>query len=136
MEAAGPAEAWDVIEIPGEIGGFAFKTLWNTYLAIEHDGSLRADSTEIHSAQTFYIKCQGFNSLYLAHNRQTTKKKEVTLASKTEIEQLKSRYSFGGKLEQFLSDDYEGIEKAKKLGKLNEELVNRRSKIKNDRYCK
>jgi hypothetical protein len=59
MEAAGPAEAWDVIEIPGLIGAFAFKTLWNTYLAIENDGSLRADSLIIGSNQTFHIKCQG-----------------------------------------------------------------------------
>lgn len=66
----------------------------------------------------------------------TTKKTSVVLASTTEVDQLKKFYSFGGKMAQFLSDDPVGLEKAKRKGKLNQELLDRRSKIKNDRYCK
>lgn len=126
MEAAGPAEAWDIIDLPE---GFAFRTLWGTYLTAEPDGTLRADADVIGDEQKFFIKCQ-------AKNRQTTKKKEVKLASAIEVEQLKTRYSFGGKLEKFLTEDSDMLEKAKKKGRLNEELVIRRAAIKNDRYCK
>lgn len=130
----GPAEAWDVVELPDN--GFAFSTLWGTYLSVEADGSLRADAQSIEDSSIFYIKCQ-------AKNRQTTRKKQVfhllqqiKLASEIEVEQLKSRYSFGGKLEKLISKDKESLESAKRIGRLNEELVIRRARVTNDRYCK
>lgn len=120
-----------------ESGGFAFKTFWGGFLTVEADGNLRADGAEIGITnidlsgpnETFHIKCQ-------FQNRLTTLKPEIILTADTEVAQLKKFYSFGGNMAKYLTHDHESLDRARKEGTLNAELLERRSLLKGDKFCK
>lgn len=124
-EACGPYCEWQVDQTNA---GFVFKGEYG-YLTIENDGTIRADADEAGANQSFSIKVQ-------RKAQQEAKKQTKLLGAIAQAEKLRKVYSFGGRLEKFLEHDLDGLDHATKEGTLNQELLNRRSKMKADRYCK
>ncbi|KAJ3254821.1 hypothetical protein HK103_006811 [Boothiomyces macroporosus] len=119
MEAVGPAESWNVIK---QKNGFALQNYWGQYLSY-NDGTIRCDSEQITDNEVFQIKMQ-------------IEKKVHVSAVSLEIEKLEKMHSFGRKELLDLTRNVDGLAKAKKEGRLNEELLNRRALLKPDKFCK
>lgn len=130
-EALGQAEQWVIEEVDG---GFAFKSYFNKYLTISVGDQVaivaRADSDDVGLQETFSVKCQ-------YQNKVTGKLKVVedVDVDLVEGEKMKQFWSKGGNYKGKKSD-IDDLKKAKEDGSLNEAMLNRRSKIKSDKFCK
>lgn len=131
--AVGMDTEWVVI--PKE-DGFGFQSNWDSYLSLHipesestslKDVKLRCDSDSIGSKETFIILCQ---ASVLSQAKRIKKEQELDVL---EIEQGKLKeFQGSGKLG---SDFGVGLGKAMKEGKLNEALLDKRSKLKRDKFC-
>ncbi|CAG8779284.1 9322_t:CDS:2 [Gigaspora margarita] len=131
-EAIGPQEEWRPI-IKND--GIALQNSYDKFLSVDEiaDGGykLRADVETIGFCETWHVKCQ-------ARFRKKLKstKKESKPISEFEIEQIKKYQTWGGGRIKTTKDDISELRKAKKEGNFSEALLDRREKVKADRYCK
>ncbi|KAI8620191.1 hypothetical protein BC830DRAFT_1100654 [Chytriomyces sp. MP71] len=159
-EAVGPYEEWEVVK---REDGFALQSVTkNGFLSCEPDGVLdsdedpeklkraatgksgyglgggricgtvRADADSVGFKEVFQLRCQRQN---LANAQKKKKKeKEDADALAMDADQLKRSQSYGRV--DMTEREAKLLKKAQKQGNLNEALLERREKIKADRYCK
>jgi protein FRG1 len=130
-EAIGPQEEWTIVMRPD---GVCFQSVYDKFLTFDEETQkLKATDDYIGFNQTFKVRCQNevrFN------RRQATKKsnEDVKLTEDLEDEVGQKYMSFTGKRKK-LGSGLEELRKAKDEGKLNEALLDRRSKVKSDKFC-
>ncbi|KAG0359911.1 hypothetical protein BG005_011882 [Podila minutissima] len=140
-EAIGMQEEWTAILKPEENGGIALQNHYGKFLSVdevaaERPGSslgfqIRADSEVIGFCELFQAKIQA------KYRKKAKKTKEVQIATKDyEFEQSRKFQTWNhGRI--VVSDrDIRELDKAKKQGRFSEALLDRREKVKSDRYCK
>ncbi|KAJ3220443.1 hypothetical protein HK099_004349 [Clydaea vesicula] len=138
-EAMGQTEEWEVSKVEGEEFGFSFKNHYGNYLSFEFKPNsistpCRSDKTEVEESEIFYVKCQ---AQFKYRKPKKPKKIKEENTEELEIEALKSFHSFGDQTQIKKSKkDFKILKKAKKEGLLNETLLDRREKLKADKFCK
>ncbi|KAI8907796.1 hypothetical protein EDD86DRAFT_208142 [Gorgonomyces haynaldii] len=126
-DAVGEPEMWKLVTLED---GFALQSMFGGYLGRDGD-ALRCDAQEISESETFKSIIQ-----YRAKKKEA--KEELKLAVSIEKELFQS-YHAKGMGSHTVSLDYRDVqhlEKARKEGRLHEELVKKREKLKSDKFCK
>ncbi|KAG5459086.1 MAG: FRG1-like family-domain-containing protein [Olpidium bornovanus] len=111
--------------------GWALQNVaYQTFLAADEDGgsTLRCDSDTVGFRQVFRIKCL---AEVVNKSRKETKKKERE-AGELELDQLR-RYQSWNSVRRTDAGDVRELKKAKREGKLNEAMLDRREKLKSDK---
>ncbi|CAG8455906.1 9283_t:CDS:2 [Paraglomus brasilianum] len=131
-EAIGPQEEWLPIV---RDDGIAFQSIYDKFLSIDEIAGggykIRADVETIGFCETFRVKCQA-----RFRKKQKVTKKEDRAVSEVEVEQIKKYQTWGGGRIRTSEEDVNKLRRAKKEGKFSEALLDRREKVKADRYCK
>ncbi|RHZ70253.1 hypothetical protein Glove_273g16 [Diversispora epigaea] len=132
-EAIGPQEEW--IPILKE-HGIALQNNYDQFLSVDEiadEGGfkLRADAETIGFCETWHVKCQA-----KFRKKAKSDKKEIKKIDEVEIEQIKKFQTWGGGRIKTTNEDVSELKKAKKEGRVAEALLDRREKVKADRYCK
>ncbi|KAJ3294724.1 hypothetical protein HK104_003330 [Borealophlyctis nickersoniae] len=123
-EAISPAEEWEVVV---RDDGIALQSSFDKFMRGEEDGVVRADSTEVGFREVFRVKCQAVNK-----SRAKKRKEKVQVnAEALEVDQI-----WGGGRLVMTNEDTAELRKAKKGGNLHEALLDRRAKLKSDKFCK
>ncbi|KAG0087161.1 hypothetical protein BGZ93_000587 [Podila epicladia] len=140
-EAIGMQEEWTAILKPEENGGIALQSHYGKFLSVdevaaERPGSslgfqIRADSEVIGFCELFQAKIQA------KYRKKAKKAKEVQIATKDyEFEQSRKFQTWNHGRVVVSERDIKELDKAKKQGRFSEALLDRREKVKSDRYCK
>ncbi|CCM02083.1 uncharacterized protein FIBRA_04160 [Fibroporia radiculosa] len=136
-EARGPQEEWTPIVFPD--GMVALQNVYEKYLSIDEVAggsfSLRGDSEEVGFAERFWVKIQ---SKYKkeAYEEEKKKKEGVTEDGKANEAGTNKIYQAWGAGRSVVSvEDKKELKRARKEGRLAEALLDRRSKLKSDRFC-
>ncbi|KAF8925744.1 hypothetical protein BGZ52_006541, partial [Haplosporangium bisporale] len=140
-EAIGMQEEWTAILKPEENGGIALQSHYGKFLSVdevaaERPGSslgfqIRADSEVIGFCELFQAKIQA------KYRKKAKKTKEVQIATKDyELEQSRKFQTWNHGRVVVSERDIRELDKAKKQGRFSEALLDRREKVKSDRYCK
>ncbi|KAG0333671.1 hypothetical protein BG000_008978 [Podila horticola] len=140
-EAIGMQEEWTAILKPEENGGIALQSHYGKFLSVdevaaERPGSslgfqIRADSEVIGFCELFQAKIQA------KYRKKAKKTKEVQIATKDyEFEQSRKFQTWNHGRVIVSEQDVKELDKAKKQGRFSEALLDRREKVKSDRYCK
>ncbi|KAG0031798.1 hypothetical protein BGZ81_000568 [Podila clonocystis] len=140
-EAIGMQEEWTAILKPEENGGIALQSHYGKFLSVdevaaERPGSplgfqIRADSEVIGFCELFQAKIQA------KYRKKAKKTKEVQIATKDyEFEQSRKFQTWNHGRVVVSDKDIRELDKAKKQGRFSEALLDRREKVKSDRYCK
>ncbi|KAF9321502.1 hypothetical protein BG003_001624 [Podila horticola] len=140
-EAIGMQEEWTAILKPEENGGIALQSHYGKFLSVdevaaERPGSslgfqIRADSEVIGFCELFQAKIQA------KYRKKAKKTKEVQIATKDyEFEQSRKFQTWNHGRVIVSEQDVRELDKAKKQGRFSEALLDRREKVKSDRYCK
>ncbi|KAI9019780.1 FRG1-like family-domain-containing protein [Hyaloraphidium curvatum] len=135
-EAVGPTEEWTLVV---REDGFALQNVYGNFLKADKDaaprggGAVRADSDSVGFAEVWRIRCQ-------AQNRAANKKKKAAAEKEDlaalEEETIKQRHAWGMGRLKLPSGGVGELREAKKEGKLNEALLDRRVKMKSDKFAK
>lgn len=136
-EARGPQEEWTPVVFPD--GMVAFQNIYEKYLAVDEVAggqlALRGDSEEVGFRERFWVKIQ---SKYKkeAHAEEKKRKEGMSLDANVDEASVNKLYQAWGAGRSVLSaDDKKELKKAKKEGRLAEALLDRRAKLKSDRFC-
>ncbi|KAI8812850.1 FRG1-like family-domain-containing protein [Cladochytrium replicatum] len=133
-EAIGPTEEWAVV---AREDGFALQSAYDKFLAVGKDGTTaRCDSEKVGSAEVFRIKCQAqFKSM--PKRVKTDEELEAEMEENDlELEEIKKFHSHTLGKVVTSKEGLESLRRARKDGNLHEELLDRRSKLKSDKFCK
>jgi len=136
-EARGPEEEWTPVVFPDSM--VAFQNVYEKYLSVDEVAggslSLRGDSEEVGFRERFYVKIQ--NKYKKEANAEEKKRKEGLAPAGTIDEAGTNKiYQAWGAGRSIVSDgDKKTLKKAKKEGHLAEALLDRRAKLKSDRFC-
>ncbi|KAI9204456.1 FRG1-like family-domain-containing protein [Polychytrium aggregatum] len=130
--AVGPTEEWEVIV---KDDGVAFKSRFDRYLTLDQETlALRADSESLGFRETFQVRGQ---AQYRRQHRKKRKSDAVVDVEHLERDHLKKYQSWGGgRVAAGSSGSSSELKHAQKAGNLNEALLDRRVKIKSDKFCK
>ncbi|KAI8055993.1 FRG1-like family-domain-containing protein [Syncephalis plumigaleata] len=151
-EAAGPTEEWQPVI---REDGVAWQSVYGKFLSIEIDEyekqqqastttttsrgkysgpRIRADAENITFREVFCVKYQANN----VHDRKrTAAHHEIDLDDETyELQQAKRYQSWSGGVTRVANEDKHKLKRAKREGHLAQALLDRREKLKADRYCK
>ncbi|KAJ1506523.1 hypothetical protein HMI54_005007 [Coelomomyces lativittatus] len=133
-EAIGATEEWlPILDLTTQ--RVSFQSIWNTFLQIDQPNltkpswNVRCDAEEIRFGNRFLIKIQSSSI------KQPSKKQTLT-SNKTEEEVLKQFQSWGSSKKSNDIQDPSTVKRAAQEGKLSEYYLDRREKLKSDRYCK
>jgi len=135
-EARGPQEEWTPIVFPD--GMVAFQNVYERYLAVDEIAggtmALRGDSDEVGFAERFWVKIQ---NKYKREAHEEEKKKEGAMdeVSIDEASTNKMYQAWGAGRSITSVEDKKALKRAKKEGRLAEALLDRRAKLKSDRFC-
>ncbi|KIK30913.1 hypothetical protein PISMIDRAFT_125555 [Pisolithus microcarpus 441] len=135
-EARGPEEEWTPVLLPD--GMVAFQNVYENYLSVDEVAGgalqLRGDSEEVGFRERFWVKIQ---SKYKKEAHEEKKKREaVTEATVIDEAGTNRTYQAWGAGRSIVSkDDKKELKRARKEGRLAEALLDRRSKLKSDRFC-
>ncbi|RKP23127.1 FRG1-like protein, partial [Syncephalis pseudoplumigaleata] len=149
-EAAGPTEEWQPVL---REDGLAWQSIYGKYLSIEVDEfekatattttttrgkysgpRVRADAENITFREVFCVKHQATAT---RDRKRTSAHAGVDVDDETyELQQLKRYQSGGGAHTSVSREDKHAIKRAKREGHLAQTLLDRREKLKADRYCK
>ncbi|KAH8550770.1 FRG1-like family-domain-containing protein [Umbelopsis sp. PMI_123] len=131
-EAVSMIEEWKPTFIEGGVG---FQNAYDKFLMVDEIAGggykVRADAESIGFCETFRVYCQARFKRKIKMS-----KKEVIDATGIELDNMKKFQSWGGSRSQRTEQDLRELKRAKKEGNLSETLLDRRSKMKADRYCK
>ncbi|GJE87168.1 FRG1-like domain-containing protein [Phanerochaete sordida] len=136
-EARGPQEEWTPVVFPD--GMVAFQNIYEKYLAVDEVAggqlALRGDSEEVGFRERFWVKIQ---SKYKkeAHAEERKRKEGMSIDDNLDEASANKTFQAWGAGRSILStDDKKELKKAKKEGRLAEALLDRRAKLKSDRFC-
>jgi len=135
-EARGPQEEWTPIVL--EDGMVAFMNIYEKYLSIDEVAggqlALRGDSDNVGFQERFYVKIQ--NKYKQEAHEEERKKGGVLDEPSIDEKCTNSVYQAWGAGRSVVSkDDKKELKRARKEGRLAEALLDRRSKLKSDRFC-
>lgn len=135
-EARGPEEEWTPVLLPD--GMVAFMSVYENYLSVDEvaGGSLqlRGDSEEVGFRERFWLKIQ---SKYKKEAHEEKKKREagseLTVIDETSANHIHQAWGAGRSVVS--KEDKRELKRARKEGRLAEALLDRRAKLKSDRFC-
>ncbi|KAH9066315.1 FRG1-like family-domain-containing protein [Lactarius vividus] len=135
-EARGPQEEWTPVVL--EDGMVAFMNVYEKYLSIDEVAggqlALRGDSDTVGFQERFYVKIQ--NKYKQEAHEEERKKGGVLDQPSMDEKGTNSIYQAWGAGRSVVSrDDKKELKRARKEGRLAEALLDRRSKLKSDRFC-
>ncbi|KAJ3507937.1 hypothetical protein NLJ89_g6024 [Agrocybe chaxingu] len=136
-DARGPQEEWTPVVLPD--GMLAFMNVYEKYLGVDEvaGGSmqLRGDSEEVGFAERFWVKIQ-HKYKKEAHEEEKKRKEGVGAPPKIDEGSTNHIYQAWGAGRLVVSkDDKKELKRARKEGRLAEAMLDRRSKLKSDRFC-
>jgi protein FRG1 len=136
-EARGPQEEWTPVILPD--GMVAFMNVYEKYLSVDEVAGgalqLRGDSEEVGFGERFWVKIQ---NKYKKEASEEEKKKTDGLHDATKIDETSTNriYQAWGAGRSITSTaDSKELKKARKEGRLAEAMLDRRAKLKSDRFC-
>ncbi|SJL00519.1 uncharacterized protein ARMOST_03832 [Armillaria ostoyae] len=136
-DARGPQEEWTPVLMPD--GMVAFQNVYEKYLSIDEVAGgalqLRGDSEEVGFKERFWIKIQ---NKYKKEANEEEKKKKEGLAVPPNIDEPGSNRMFqawGAGRSIVSKEDKKELKRARKEGRLAEAMLDRRAKLKSDRFC-
>ncbi|KAF8529675.1 FRG1-like family-domain-containing protein [Hysterangium stoloniferum] len=135
-EARGPQEEWTPVVL--EDGMVAFQNNYQKYLSVDEvaGGSLalRGDSDIVGFGERFWVKVQQEYKLKAGEEE----RKKEGVAKKRKIDEVETNHTFqawGAGKSVVSQEDKTELKKARKDGRLSEAMLDRRSKLKSDRFC-
>ncbi|KAF7323086.1 hypothetical protein HMN09_00088700 [Mycena chlorophos] len=136
-DARGPQEEWTPVVLPD--GMVAFQNVYEKYLSIDEVAGgavvLRADSDEVGFRERFWVKIQ-FKYKKEAHEEEKQKTlKDTEPVSLDEVASNKTFQAWGMGRSVVSAADKKELKRAKKEGRLAEAMLDRRAKLKSDRFC-
>jgi protein FRG1 len=137
-DARGPQEEWTPVVLPD--GMVAFMNVFEKYLSVDEVAggamSLRGDADEVGFAERFHVKVQ-YKYKKEAYEEERKKKMESSVIEPDIDEASSNRiYQAWGAGRSIVSkSDKSELKKARKEGRLSEALLDRRAKLKSDRFC-
>ncbi|GAA5910984.1 uncharacterized protein JCM6883_000669 [Sporobolomyces salmoneus] len=157
-EARGPQEEWIIEQSESSSGRFVLKSMYGKYLGVDQVAGgkleLRCDGAEEGETERWRITVQGeyvakAKKQYNERNGIKTKEMEgsgsgsmtsngLTIVGDLSAQEKESilRYQArGGRKYIGTEEDTKELKRAKKEGKLSEAMLDRRTKLKSDRYC-
>ncbi|KIJ69047.1 hypothetical protein HYDPIDRAFT_172532 [Hydnomerulius pinastri MD-312] len=135
-EARGPEEEWTPVILPD--GMVAFMNVYENYLSVDEVAGgtlqLRGDSAEVGFGERFWVKIQ---SKYKKEAHEEKKKREAgsELTSIDEANTNRMHQAWGAGRSVVSNEDKKELKRARKEGRLAEALLDRRAKLKSDRFC-
>ncbi|KAJ7097807.1 FRG1-like family-domain-containing protein [Mycena belliarum] len=136
-DARGPQEEWTPVVLPD--GMVAFMNVYEKYLSVDEVAggalTLRGDSEEVGFRERFWIKVQ---YKYKKEANEEEKQKKDGLSDPLQIDETGTNkiYQTWGMGRSVTSEaDNQELKRARKEGRLAEALLDRRSKLKSDRFC-
>ncbi|EMD38562.1 hypothetical protein CERSUDRAFT_82837 [Gelatoporia subvermispora B] len=136
-EARGPQEEWTPVVFPD--GMVAFQNIYEKYLSVDEIAggqlALRGDSEEVGFRERFWVKIQ---SKYKREAHEEEKKRKEGMVDDSKVDEAstnKMYQAWGAGRSVTSADDKKQLKKARKEGRLAEALLDRRSKLKSDRFC-
>ncbi|KAI0699693.1 FRG1-like family-domain-containing protein [Cytidiella melzeri] len=136
-EARGPQEEWTPVVFPD--GMVAFQNVYEKYLSIDEvaggNMALRGDSEEVGFKERFWVKIQ---SKYKKEAHEEEKKRKEGMSVDPNIDEASTNkiyQAWGAGKSVVSADDKKALKKAKKEGRLAEAMLDRRAKLKSDRFC-
>ncbi|KAF7338190.1 Protein FRG1 [Mycena venus] len=136
-DARGPQEEWTPIVLPD--GMVAFMNVYEKYLSVDEVAggamTLRGDSDEVGFRERFWIKIQ---YKYQKEANEEEKQKKDGLADPMRIDETGTNklYQTWGMGRSIVShEDKKELKRARKEGRLAEAMLDRRAKLKSDRFC-
>ncbi|KAF9053856.1 hypothetical protein BDZ89DRAFT_1088326 [Hymenopellis radicata] len=136
-DARGPQEEWTPVVMPD--GMVAFMNVYEKYLGVDEvaGGSmqLRGDSDEVGFRERFWVKIQ-HKYKKEAHDEEKKKQEGMAGPSKIDESSTNSIYQAWGAGRSVVSaEDKKELKRARKEGRLAEAMLDRRAKLKSDRFC-
>ncbi|KAK7054748.1 hypothetical protein VNI00_003211 [Paramarasmius palmivorus] len=139
-DARGPQEEWTPVILPD--GMVAFQNIYEKYLGIDEvaGGSiqLRGDSEEVGFNERFWVKVQYKYKKEANEEKKKSSLKDSGMEGVTKIDETgtnKLYQAWGAGRSITSAEDKKELKRAKKEGRLAEALLDRRSKLKSDRFC-
>ena len=126
-EALSPQEEWTPVIRDDGIG--FLHSVYNKFLSVKK-GEFRIDSDSMGFAETFIVRCQKNHN----KGRDGGKRKTEQEVDINKIEEEQIRKFIGNKVTVKLSSNKELL-KAKEEGRLHGELLEKRIKMKSDKFC-
>ncbi|EIN07257.1 hypothetical protein PUNSTDRAFT_114726 [Punctularia strigosozonata HHB-11173 SS5] len=137
-DARGPQEEWTPVLLPD--GMVAFMNVYEKYLSVDEVAGgqlqLRGDSEEVGFRERFWVKIQ--NKYKKEATEEQKKKKMEGHSMEPSIDEATTNriyQSWGAGKVVTSGKDKAELKKAKKEGRLAEALLDRRAKLKSDRFC-
>ncbi|KAF8163474.1 FRG1-like family-domain-containing protein [Crassisporium funariophilum] len=136
-DARGPQEEWTPVVLPD--GMVAFMNVYEKYLGIDEAAGgilqLRGDSDEVGFAERFWVKVQ---FKYKKEANEEEKKRKDGAVGPPKIDEANSNRMFqawGAGRSVVSEADKKELKAARKEGRLAEAMLERRAKLKSDRFC-
>ncbi|KAH6918367.1 FRG1-like family-domain-containing protein [Coprinopsis sp. MPI-PUGE-AT-0042] len=135
-DARGPQEEWTPAVLPD--GMVAFMNVYEKYLAVDEVAggalALRGDSEEVGFRERFFVKIQNKYKKE-AHAEEKKKKDGMDTEKIDEQGSNKMFQAWGAGRSVTSKEDKKELKRAKKEGRLAEAMLDRRAKLKSDRFC-
>lgn len=140
-DAIGPQEEWSFIQ---REDGWALMSKYDNFLSIEEETlTVRGDATSIGFRECFRIKMQRRFRSERREKEVAEKRKRVLLDQQErpvdekalESDMVRRYQSWTNNRVQISKEDMEDVKKAKLEGNLHQVLLDRRSKLKSDKFC-
>ncbi|TFK55135.1 actin-crosslinking protein [Heliocybe sulcata] len=136
-EARGPQEEWTPVILPD--GMVAFQNIYEKYLSVDEAAGgvlqLRGDSEEVGFAERFWVKIQ---NRYKKEATDEEKKRQAGIVEGPSADEASVNHMYqawGAGRSVVSGADKQEIKRAKKEGRLAETMLDRRAKLKSDRFC-
>jgi protein FRG1 len=136
-DARGPQEEWTPVVLPD--GMVAFMNVYEKYLSVDEVAGgqlqLRGDSEEVGFAERFWVKIQ-YKYKKEAHEEEKKRKDGLTAPPGIDESGSNRVYQAWGAGRSVVSvEDKKELKQARKDGRLAEAMLDRRAKLKSDRFC-
>lgn len=129
-DAIGPMEQWEPVFQDGKMALLG----WNEcFMSADEDDSIIARCKKAGAEQFLTIRCHTFKEV---NPLKDVPQEEQGSVKQIEINYVKKFQKFQDKRIRLCTEDRTGLKKAKEDGTFHEALLDRRSKMKADRYCK
>ncbi|KAF9350550.1 hypothetical protein BGX26_011284 [Mortierella sp. AD094] len=146
-EAIGMQEEWTaIIKADNEEGGICLQSHYGKFLSVDEVAAVEGRGKSSSVLSGFQIRADseviGFCELFQAkiqakYRKKVKKSNEVKIATKDyEFEQSRKFQTWNHGRVIVSQEDVGDLKKAKKEGRFSEALLDRREKVKSDRYCK
>ncbi|KAF9526984.1 FRG1-like family-domain-containing protein [Crepidotus variabilis] len=135
-DARGPQEEWTPVVFPD--GMVAFMNIYEKYLGVDEVAGgalqLRGDSEEVGFAERFWVRIQ-HKYKKEAFEEEKKRKEGMSVPKVDEAGSNRNFQAWGAGRSVVSQEDNKVLKKAAKDGRLSEALLDRRAKLKSDRFC-